>query len=252
MKILLYNTCYCIGYGEPRKSKYEKLWKYIYSDISTLTQLIDFVNSENPDVLALVETDSGSIRSRLINQPEIIVRQSGFSSGFYKTKYGPTLIQSILPIFKHQCNAVFTKSHNARFDCGFFEATGEWGSKNLYLQCAIHPKIDLFVLHLPLDKKGRAEQLDELANMVKKCDNEVIVAGDFNIFDGYSEIEYLMRECNLQSANVQNTPTYPSWKPEKEIDLFLTTPGIKVNKFEALDIHLSDHLPILVDVEVLR
>jgi len=250
LKILLYNTCYCIGYSEPRKSKYEKLWKYIYSKHSTLPELIKFINLQNPDVLALTEIDSGSLRAGFTNQPKAIASACGFARAFYKKKYGPTLLKEILPIFQHQCNAILLKNNGRKFDWGFFKETGDLGSKNLYLQCAIHPKIDLFVLHLPLDKNGRAEQLKELSAIIEKCQNEVIVAGDFNIFDGYSEIEDIMKSRGLGSANLNNLPTYPSWKPEKEIDLVLTTPGVKVNRFEVLDIRLSDHLPILVDVEV--
>ena len=251
MKILLYNACYCIGFKEPRKSQYEKLWKYIYSGTSTLVDLIELVKQENPDVLALTEIDSGSIRARLVNQPLSIANECGFGSVFYKKKYGPALIKGAFPIFAHQCNAILAKKPDVKFDFGFFEATGDLAAKNLYLQCAIHPKIDLFVLHLPLDSPGRANQLKELARILKGRDREVIVSGDFNIFEGHSEIEYLMKECRLESVNIGRVPTYPSWKPEKEIDLILKTPGIKIKKFEVLDVHLSDHLPLIADIDIL-
>lgn len=250
MKILLYNTCYCIGFNAPRKSKYEKLWKYIYSDTTTLKELKAFIKKVNPEVLALTEIDSGSIRAHCTNQPLTIAKVCGFGSVFYRTKYSSALLRGYLPIFRHQCNAILTKAKDSQFSYGFFECAGDLGSKNLYLHCAIHPQIDFFLLHLPLDGAGRAAQLRELSEVIQGCPNEVIVAGDFNIFDGYEEIDAFMRNSNLTPANTQKIPTYPSWKPEKEIDLILKTPGIRVTKFEVLDVHLSDHLPILVDVEV--
>ena len=91
----------------------------------------------------------------------------------------------------------------------------------------------------------------ELYEVIDSCEKPFIVAGDFNLFWGQEEISLFLRALNLKNANMQALPTYPSWKPRKTLDFILYSEGIRVNDFQVLHEKLSDHLPLMIDFDIL-
>ncbi len=86
--------------------------------------------------------------------------------------------------------------------------------------------------------------------MVRNSDRPYIVAGDFNMLAGESEIEIFLAATGLRNANHKRLPTYPSSKPSRHLDFVLYSKGISIRKFEVPDVRFSDHRPILVDFDV--
>ena len=69
---------------------------------------------------------------------------------------------------------------------------------------------------------------------------------------GEKEIQLLMSASGLQNADKELQPSYPSHNPRKHLDFILHSPEIKVNKFWMPDVQLSDHLPLVMDFEVME
>ena len=108
------------------------------------------------------------------------------------------------------------------------------------------------LVHLALGGKTRQKQIVQLYSLVKDCKKPVIVAGDFNVFWGEEEIEMFLQASNLRNINIRKDPTFPSWNPKRELDFILCSKDIKVKSYEVIQTQLSDHLPILVDFEIVK
>ena len=82
---------------------------YVLGNQSVLPELTKFIKSVDPDIVGLIEVDTGSIRSRKVNQAEKIATDLGMNTS-YQTKYGTKSLNKILPIVRKQGNA-FMAAH---------------------------------------------------------------------------------------------------------------------------------------------
>ena len=217
---------------------------YVFGNQAVLPEITRFIKSVDPDVVGLIEVDTGSIRSRNINQAEKIAADLGMNSS-YETKYGEKSFNQILPIVRKQGNA-------------FMAAPRVYGERFHYFDTSITRLIielemddfAIFLVHLSLKYRHRHLQLRRLYDLIQQTKKPVVVAGDFNTFWGENEIYLFMKAAGLTSANTDSIPTYPSRAPRKELDFVLYQDGIKVTRFEVPDVRHSDHLPLVCDFEL--
>jgi len=217
---------------------------YVLGNQSVLPELTTFIKSVDPDIVGLIEVDTGSIRSRKINQAEKIAADLGMNTS-YETKYGTKSFNKILPIVRKQGNAFMAapRVHGEKFH--YFDT----GIKRLIIELEMQ-EFAVFLVHLSLKYRHRHLQLRHLYDLIEKTEKPVIVAGDFNTFWGENEIYLFKRAAGLKSANTDCIPTYPSRAPRKELDFILFQDGIEVNNFEVLQVRFSDHLPLVCDFEI--
>ena len=241
MKFLLYNICY----GTHRNQLRYPLLGMLGRTHDHLGEIIDFIKVHDPDVVGLVEVDSGSYRSGRKSQVEKIADELGHFHT-YCSKYGTDSHWQRIPIYNKQGNAFLAKDtiHGERFH--YFEQ----GMKKLVMELELE-KVTFFLVHLALGYKARQAQLLHLYHMIKETDRPYIVAGDFNAFMGEDEIKMLMSASGLLNADKEMQPSFPSRKPRKHLDFILHSPRIKVNHFSMPRVQLSDHLPLILDFEVL-
>ena len=245
MRLLLYNIRYAVGGGASMHMPIPGAG-YVLGNQSVLPDITRFIKTVDPDIVGLIEVDTGSIRSRMVNQAEKIASDLGMNTS-YETKYGEKSINQILPIVRKQGNAFMAaqRVHGEKFH--YFET----GIKRLIIELEME-EFAVFLVHLSLKYRHRHLQLRHLHDLIEKTEKPVIVAGDFNTFWGENEIYLFMRAAGLTSANVDSVPTYPSRAPRKELDFVLYQEGIEVQKLEIPNIRLSDHLPLICDFEVTR
>ena len=217
---------------------------YILGNQSVLPDITSFIKSTDPDIVGLIEVDTGSIRSRMVNQAETIATELGMNSS-YETKYGAKSINQMLPIVRKQGNAFLAapRVHGESFH--YFDT----GIKRLIIELEMD-NFAVFLVHLSLKYRHRHLQLRKLYDLIAETSKPVIVAGDFNTFWGENEIYLFMRAAGLKSANVKSLPSYPSRSPRKELDFILYQDGIDVTNFEIPQVKYSDHLPLVCDFEV--
>ena len=217
---------------------------YVLGNQSVLPEITRFIKSVDPDVVGLIEVDTGSIRSRKVNQAEKLAADLGMNTS-YETKYGSKSLNQMLPIVRMQGNAFMAaeRVHGERFH--YFDT----GIKRLIIELEMDD-FAIFLVHLSLKYRHRHLQLRHLYDLIQKTEKPVVVAGDFNTFWGDNEIYLFRRAAGLTSANSRNQPTYPSRSPRKELDFVLYQQGIKVTHFEIPDVRLSDHLPLVCDFEI--
>lgn len=243
MRLLLYNIRYGLGLGPAMHLPLPGAG-YLLGNRGNLDRITEFIKSQDPDIVGLVEVDSGSIRSRRVNQAETIARALGHYSA-YQCKYGSSSLNKRLPIVRKQGNAFLAapRVHGEHFH--YFEK----GIKRLIIELELED-CSVFLVHLSLKYRHRHAQLHHLHDLVIESKKPVIVAGDFNTFWGQHEIYLFMRAAGLQSANVRGLPSYPSTAPRKELDFVLYGAGITVTDFFIPKVRFSDHLPLICDFEV--
>jgi endonuclease/exonuclease/phosphatase family metal-dependent hydrolase len=243
MRLLLYNIRYAVGGGASMRMPIPGAG-YVLGNQAVLPEITRFIKSVDPDVVGLIEIDTGSIRSRNVNQAEAIAADLGMNTS-YETKYGEKSLNQILPIVRKQGNAFMAapRVHGERFH--YFDT----GIKRLIIELEMDD-FAIFLVHLSLKYRHRHLQLRRLYDLIQETEKPVVVAGDLNTFWGENEIYLFMKAAGLTSANVESIPTYPSRAPRKELDFVLYQEGINVTGFEIPDVRLSDHLPLVCDFEL--
>jgi len=243
MRLLLYNIRYGVGAGASMHMPLPGAG-YILGNQTVLPDIVTFIKSTDPDIVGLIEVDTGSIRSRNVNQAETIAAELGMNSS-YETKYGAKSLNQLLPIIRKQGNAFLAapRVHGESFH--YFDT----GIKRLIIELEMDD-FAVFLVHLSLKYRHRHLQLRKLYDLIEQREKPVMVAGDFNTFWGENEIYLFMRAAGLRSANVTSQPSYPSRAPRKELDFVLYQDGINVTNFEIPQVRHSDHLPLICDFEL--
>jgi endonuclease/exonuclease/phosphatase family metal-dependent hydrolase len=243
MRLLLYNIRYGIGFGPGLHWPLPGMG-YLLGNKGNLQRITDFIKGQDPDIVGLIEVDTGSIRTRRVNQAEAIGRALGHYS-VYQCKYGESSLNQRLPIVRKQANAFLAapRVHGERFH--YFEK----GIKRLIIELELED-CAVFLVHLSLKYRHRHAQLHYLHDLVVASRKPVIIAGDFNTFWGQHEIYLFMKAAGLKNANARGLPSYPARAPRKELDFVLYGEGVNITGFSIPEVRFSDHLPLICDFEV--
>jgi len=245
MRLLLYNIRYGLGLGRALHFPLPGAG-YLLGNVGNLQRITDFIKGQNPDIVALVEVDTGSIRTRRVNQAEAIGKALGHYS-VYQCKYGTTSLNQRLPIVRKQGNAFLAAPHVHGERFHYFDK----GIKRLIIELELED-CSVFLVHLSLKYRHRHAQLRSLHDLILQSTKPVVIAGDFNTFWGEHEMYLFMKATGLKSANARGLPSYPSRAPRKELDFVLYGEGIEVKNFSIPNVNYSDHLPLVCDFEVNR
>lgn len=238
MRFVLYN----IRYGTGHSLRWP--WSgYLSHTVDHADVIARFLKDLNPDVVGLVEVDTGSYRMRKSNQSEVIARELGFGHT-WRTKYGEEAWSRRIPVLNKQANALLARDKVVREKFHYFDR----GHKRLVIEVEL-PDVRFLLVHLSLRFQIRHNQLADLYEVVRRSDRPCVVAGDFNSFLGNREIRLFMEAAGLQSANRSHVPTYPSWGPKVELDYILHSSHLRVSRFVVPQVPLSDHLPLVCDFD---
>ncbi len=243
MRLLVYNIRYAtgtgIGFNLPVPGA-----GYLRSSRRVLQQITDFIRSEDPDVVGLIEVDTGSVRTGMVNQATYIADALGHYTA-HQCKYRAGSFNTFMPIVRKQANALLAapRVSNERFH--YFDT----GIKRLIIELELED-VCVFLVHLSLKFRHRQYQLRTLHDLVVRSPKPVIVAGDFNTFWGNHEIYLFMRAAGLRSANSESLSSFPSRSPRVELDFVLVSENIDVSEFRIPPVTWSDHRPLVCDFKV--
>ncbi len=218
---------------------------------NAISQLVDVIVDEQPDVVGLVEVDQGSLRTRTDGQVADIahrLNQHGLNYRPYAaTKYGDGGVIPSLPMLQHLANGVLvgggyeTRSHYL-----------ETGPKRLVIEVST-PEVDIFNAHLAMSGRSRRNQLRELADLVTERDTP-IVAGDFNTYNGLGEVRDVFEGTGLNVYNPGETvpprPLDTVVTDTRTLDFFIAPSEMTVSRCEVINEQISDHRPIIMDFDV--
>ena len=243
MRLVVYNIRYATGTGLAFHLPLPGAG-YLRTSRRVLRGITEFLRAEQPDVVGLIEVDTGSIRTGMVNQAEYIARQLGHFST-YECKYGAESLNQFVPIVRKQANAFLSAPHVKGERFHYFDT----GIKRLIIELELE-QVCVFLVHLSLKYRHRQYQLRSLHDLIIKSSKPVIVAGDFNTFWGNHEIYLFMRAAGLRSANSGELPSFPARVPRVELDFILVSSDIEINDFRVPDVRFSDHRPLVCDFTV--
>ena len=190
------------------------------------------------DVVALQETDAGSLRTGYTNQTEYLARQSDFPYWLDQTnrRLGHLARHSNGLLSRFRPHSV--ARHRLPGLPGRGALVAELGSSQ--------GSLAVFVLHLALGRATRLRQIRYLTELVNRFEH-VIFMGDLNCDPWSPEMQLLVRGTRLE-APIRHQGTFPSWRPRRRIDHILVTPEIRIQRSFVPAWRYSDHLPIAMDV----
>ena len=254
VRLICYNIEYCEGM-EGQVWAYFKFWRIFSPPRNVEKEMVKQLKRLKPDILTLIEVDTGSIRNK--NKDEVIQleKKLGMKSFVEKVKYplnGWLKLFHHIPILNKQANAIISKYKFEKIKYHVFHE----GTKRMIIEATVKlpQKVTLLAAHLALGGETRARQIKELITIVNKIKNPVILMGDFNTFHGTQEVKDLLKKTHLKdkiALDKESIPfTEPAWHPSRRLDYILTSPQIKVKKYSVLNFHFSDHLPLMIDFTV--
>jgi endonuclease/exonuclease/phosphatase family metal-dependent hydrolase len=240
MRFLLYNIRYATGHGLGYHFPLP-FSGFFRHTATTLNQIVEFIQSVAPDIIALIEVDAGSYRSQRCCQADIIAKKLQ-QFHVVETKYGNNSLASRVPVLNKQSNALLTSKEIAAHQFHYFAE----GVKRLVIEVEL-ADLCIFIVHLSLKYRHRQLQLEHLHRLMKNASKPVIVAGDFNTFGGSRELELFKAATGLLDANPRQYPSYPSRAPHWQLDFILHSRQIEIANFHIPNIQLSDHAPLICD-----
>jgi len=192
------------------------------------------------DLVAIQEADGGSFRSGFINQVEFLARKAGFPYWFQQ------LNRNFGPVAKHS-NGVLCREEPA--SVAYHKLPGVLPGRGAIVMTFGEGEDALMVvvMHLALSKGGQNRQLKRIRELIGHHQH-VVLMGDMN-----THAEHLLHTSPLQDLALQpvvdGLQTFPSWRPVKGLDHILVSDTVKVKQVGVLDISVSDHLPIAMEIE---
>ena len=235
IRLLSYNVQ--AGISTERYRHYvTRSWKHVlphaqrFSNLDRVARLI-----KDYDIVGLQELDAGSLRSGYINLTEYlsekahmpfwsdqtnrrIGRFARHSTGVLSRFHPTEIIEHRLPGRIPGRGALFIRYGNR------------------------HDSLVVLILHMALGRRARLRQFDYISEIVNEY-RHVIVMGDLNCLSQSTEMDYLINRT-MMTEPIHDVCTFPSWRPQRNIDHILVTPTLQVDHVRALDFSLSDHLPV--------
>ena len=193
------------------------------------------------DIVGLQEVDGGSLRSGFINQTEYLALSARFPYWYDQTNRNlGKFAQHSTGILSRLCPAEVTEVKLPGMIPGRGALTIRYGYGD--------DALILVIAHLALGRRARFRQMECIAEIISGY-RHVIVMGDMNCVSDSREIDWLVKRTALREPT-HNLPTYPSWRPTRNLDQILVSPTLKVTRIEALNYPFSDHLPIEMELDL--
>lgn len=111
---------------------------------------------------------------------------------------------------------------------------------------------NIYNTHLGLDRENRLAQIKEIIKVMSSDKEPHLILGDFNAEPVNQELQYLIDKTDLKDVfqEVPNASTHNANQPTKRIDYIFASSQVKFSNPLVIHANGSDHLPIIVELEV--
>jgi endonuclease/exonuclease/phosphatase family metal-dependent hydrolase len=219
-----------------------KSWKHIFPAkrrFETLDNIAHILKEY--DIVGLQELDAGSHRTNYVDLTEYLADKAHYPFWYHQlnrnlgriAQHGNGLLSRFRPteIREHKLPGVMPGRGGLLVRYGHGEQS-----------------LVVIMLHLALSTRARMRQLGYVAELVNQY-RHVVVMGDLNCAPGSPEMAMLFRTTHLHEP-LEVLHTFPSWRPERNIDHILVSPELQVVHCSVLNHAHSDHLPIAMEVQL--
>lgn len=219
-----------------------KSWKHLFPArrrFETLDNIARLLREH--DIVGLQELDAGSHRTNYVDLTEYLADKADYPFWYHQ------LNRNLGRIAQHG-NGLLSRYHPTEIT--EHRLPGVVPGRGALLVRYGHGEQSLVVimLHLALSPRARMRQLGYIAELVSQY-RHVIVMGDLNCAPSSAEMAMLFRTTHLREP-LEELLTFPSWRPERNIDHILVSSELRVVQCSVLNHAHSDHLPIAMEVEL--
>jgi endonuclease/exonuclease/phosphatase family metal-dependent hydrolase len=241
LRLLSYNIqagVYTRHYGE-YVTKGWKQWLPHRERLLNLNRIAELLHDY--DLVGLQEVDSGSLRSGFVDQTEYLAHRAGFPYWYSQVNRNIGKFAQHSNGLLSRLRPVRTVEHRLPGLPGRGAILGEFPTSD-------DSALGLCIIHLALGRRARERQLAYLVDLVASYPYLVLM-GDFNCNCESREMRDLMTATGLRGPSCA-MKTFPSWRPMRNLDHILASPGIGIERARVLDYPMSDHLPVTMDVRL--
>lgn len=241
LRLLSYNIQ--SGLTTRKYSQYlTRSWKHLVPVPSRMSNLDGIARVlVDYDLVGLQEVDAGSLRSGFVNQVRYLANYAGFEYVFDQSnrkigmisQHGNAVLSRIRPsaITEHKLPGLIPGR-------GVLEVRFGDGPDALHV----------LILHMALGRRGRLRQMGFLAERVRDY-RHIVLMGDLNCSSDSPELAVLLEVVGLHEP-APGLHTFPSWRPDRQLDHILVSRSIEVERVEVLNYTFSDHLPIVMEARL--
>lgn len=215
-------------------------WKHLLPHgerLRTLATLADGMRGY--DLVALQETDSGSLRTGYLSQTEYLARRAGYCWWTERTN------RRLGRFAQHSIGAM---SRLEPSEIVPLALPGRVPGRGALLLRFFDGALTVVIVHLALGRATRHRQLDHVAELIEGAGHAVVM-GDFNAQHASPEMKRFFDRTHLVEP-VERLNTWPSWKPLHNFDHILTTPELAMSPPRVLVDTPSDHLPVALEIKL--
>jgi endonuclease/exonuclease/phosphatase family metal-dependent hydrolase len=234
LRILSYNIQ--TGIASARYRDYlTQSWRYLVPHrrrFMELGQIADRLSAY--DLVALQETDGGSLRTGFINTTEYIAGCASFPHWFDQVN------RHVGPLARHGNGLLSRVALSAVSD---LKLPGPSGRGALIAQVGPPPaSLTIIVAHLALGRRARSRQLAFLSEQIVGH-SHLLLLGDLNCEADSTEVQSLCERTGLE-VPAGDDLTFPSWRPRRRIDHILASASLHIERTTTRGWRHSDHLPV--------
>ncbi|MCG6899508.1 MAG: endonuclease/exonuclease/phosphatase family protein [Gammaproteobacteria bacterium] len=215
-------------------------WKHVlphaqrFSNLDRIARLV-----KDYDIVGLQELDAGSLRSGYINLTEYLSEKAHmpFWTDQTNRRIGRFARHSTGVLSRFQPTEIIEHRLPGKIP----------GRGALFVRFGHRQdSLVVLILHMALGQRARLRQFDYISEIVNEY-RHVIVMGDLNCPSQSAEMDYLINRT-MMSEPIHGMCTFPSWRPQRNIDHILVTPTLQIDHVKVLSFSLSDHLPVEMQI----
>jgi endonuclease/exonuclease/phosphatase family metal-dependent hydrolase len=186
------------------------------------------------DVVCLQEVDLGGRRAGYRSQVEVIAQGSGHA-------YIAVQQNRVVPGVSRHGNAILSRWPLRLVED--MKLPGRLAGRGCLIVDVEGPvRLRVACLHLSLGAADQMAQLSAIRARLSEAPNWVAM-GDFNCGAGSRPLKGFCQQAGAGLAEAAPR-TYPSWRPRRDFDHILASPGLPLGETRAEAVTLSDHLPV--------
>ena len=223
-----------------------------FGELASLEQIAEHIKAFKPDFVALQEVDSKTFRERAPKQNgKDFITELGYRTEMYPL-YGKSIsykdgYYGIGILSKHpyiSVNKLMLPNPQGAEPRALLEGLFEVGKSDTIFFAATHLDVT--------DEKTCELQAQYITDYFKTSSYPVIIGGDFNAEPNSKVIKKIMARHWWDATD--SALTFPAWEPKVKIDYLYARPqkGWRVVRTQAVHSLLSDHLPIITELEYVR
>lgn len=215
-------------------------WKHLIPHVGRQRNLASIAGRlHGYDVVGLQEVDAGSLRSGYIDQTQYLAHLGGYP-------YWLAQVNRELGQWARHSNGLLSRLRPGRVVEHKLPGLPGRGAMLVEFPTNQGDPFAVCVLHLALGRRAQRRQLDYLVRIARDY-RMIVLMGDFNCGCGSRALQATIAAAGLRGLDCE-LKTFPSWRPERNLDHILVSPALGIRRAEVLDYALSDHLPIAMEV----